>query len=555
MNPRIRPFYALPLVFLGGCPQVWPDVVTCEEQNACGTTEPASSGSDEPPTTSEGVNTVTGESPGDTGDSSSSGAYPETSAAETSGTMTGEPAELPVILSREVDPDYTDVNDVLEVFVTAEHADGVRMELESGEVVELTPLGSGQFSGEIFAFSGLGNGEWTAWFTPWQGALEGETVDAEYVIALPPPGYELDWDADAFDVDGNVAKIGILPDGRPVEFGTYHEMGEPRCYLRLRDKSGEPVEFVEVLPPARCRAIDFTIDRETGVMHFLVERKMGDDLVWWAGESPAWGFGPKNIGVGQVGDMALALASRPGLVAVCGAKPVATSDGRDALAVLLRPGQQSEERLFDYRPTNKLHKFAETARDCIFTGDKLVLVGEARGDHPDDDSPDERDRSMVIKHDVAADVPPNWLVGGPGPGAQSRIVAVDMDHQGRLHTVGYTCLDVCEPEGEVRVYSPSGELESQVSMGPLGSAWFGPHDIAWSPAGHAVIALAGQQGQSIVFKVQAFAPNTYEPLWTFTPSDKQGVQIALAVAVGPFGEVYAGGIGATNHPAFAVIGG
>jgi hypothetical protein len=131
---------------------------------------------------------------------------------------------------------------------------------------------------------------------------------------------------------------------------------------------------------------------------------------------------------------------------------------------------------------------------------------------------------------------------------QSRILAVDVDDQGRYHTVGYTCLDTCEPDGEVRVYSPGGKLESQVSMGPLGSPWFGPHDIAWSPAGYAVVALAEQQGQSIVFKVQAFAPNVYEPLWTFTPGDKQGIQIAFAVAVGPLGEVYAGGIGATSHP-------
>lgn len=72
---------------------------------------------------------------------------------------------------------------------------------------------------------------------------------------------------------------------------------------------------------------------------------------------------------------------------------------------------------------------------------------------------------------------------------------------------------------------------------------------------HEHVALAEQQGQSIVFKVQAFAPNVYEPLWTFTPGDKQGIQIAFAVAVGPLGEVYAGGIGATNHPVFAVISG
>ena len=554
MSPRIRPYFAPLLVFLVGCPQVWPDVVTCEEQNACGTTEPASTGSGAP-TTSDGVNTVTGDSSGNPGDSSSSGADPETGAGSI-GTTTGEPAELPLILTRKVDPDFTDVNAILDVHVTADNADGVRMELEDGDVVELTPLGGGEFGGEILAYSGLGNGEMTAWFTPWRDALVGETVGAEYVIALPPPGYELYWDADELDVDGNVAKIGILPDGRPVEFGTYHEMGEPRCYLRLRDKSGEPVEFVDVLPPARCRAIDFTIDRDTGVMHFLLERKKGDDLVWWAGESPGWGIAPKNIGVGEVGDTALALASRPGLVAVCGTKPVATTDKLDALVVLLRPGQQPEERTFDY-VTNKEHRFAETARDCAFageTGDTLVLVGEANGDHANDDTTDKRDRRMVIEHDVATDAT-DWIVGGPGPGVQSRIIAVDVDDQGRSHTVGYTCLDICEPEGEVRVYSPGGELESQVPMGPLGSTWFGPHDIAWSPAGYAVVAFAEQQGQSIVFKVQAFAPNVYEPLWTFTPSDKQGIQIAFAVAIGLFGEVYAGGIGVTNHPAFAVIGG
>ncbi len=56
MNPRIPPFFALLLVFLVGCPQVWPDVVTCEEQNACGTTEPDATSGDGAPTTSEGVN-------------------------------------------------------------------------------------------------------------------------------------------------------------------------------------------------------------------------------------------------------------------------------------------------------------------------------------------------------------------------------------------------------------------------------------------------------------------------------------------------------------------
>ena len=57
-----------------------------------------------------------------------------------------------------MDPDYTDVNTVLDVLVTADHADGVRMELEIEAVVELTPLGAGEFGGQIPAYSGLGNG-------------------------------------------------------------------------------------------------------------------------------------------------------------------------------------------------------------------------------------------------------------------------------------------------------------------------------------------------------------------------------------------------------------
>ena len=552
MNPRISSYFALALVFLPGCPQVWPDFVTCEEQNACGTTEP---GSTEPTSTDGGTPTTSeGMSMGDSSGDSSSGPPDGESGVESIGTTTDEPAELPLILTRKVDPDYTSVNAILDVLVTADHADGVRMELENGEVTELTPLGPGEFGGQIKAFSGLDNGQKTAWFSPWRAGIIGETVGANYVIALPSPGDEVSWQPD-LDVDGDIAAIGVLPDGRPVEFGTFHEMGEPRCYLRLRDKSGEPVEFVDVLPPAHCRAIDLKVDRDTGVMHVLLERKSGDGLVWWAGESPGWGLGPKNIGIGVVGDTALALASRPGLVAVCGTKPVATNDKRDALAVLLRPGQQPEERLFDHQPLGKQHKFAETVRDCMFAGDKLVLVGEAFGDHDGGQVPVNRDRRMVIEYDVAVAGLPTWTVGGVGPGVQSRTLAVDVDAQGRYHTVGYTCLDVCEPEGDVRVYSPGGGLESQVPMGPLGSAWFGPHDIAWSPAGYAVVALAELQGQSIVFKVQAFAPNIYESLWTFIPGDKQGVQIALAVAVGPLGEVYAGGIGATSHPVFAVCGG
>jgi hypothetical protein len=545
MHARTSLLFPLPLAFVLGCPNVWPDFVTCEEADACETTGPSSSTGGEAPTTSDAVQTVTGDSSG-----GSSTAPDAETGLGSSGATTGEPAEPPKILGREVKPDYTDVNAVLEVVVTADHSDGVQMQLDNGEVIELTPLGPGKFGGQIPAFTGLDNGQHTAFLTPWRDAIQGETLGVDYVIALPPPGYEVSWETG--DVDGHVVALGVLPDGRPFEFGTYYEMGEPRCYLRAHAKTGEPEEIVPLLPSAHCSAIDATIDRDTGEIHVLVERLSGQGLRWWAGWIPAWGLGPVNIGIGELEHKAFALASRPGLVAVCGSKPVATPDGLDALAVLLRPNEPPEERLFDLELSFK-HWFAETARDCIFADETLVLVGEAYGKH-ETDVDDPRDRLVVIEHDVDANTS-EWIVAGPGPGVQSRGLAIDVDNEGHYHVAGYTCLDDCEPEGEIRVYSPGGQLDSQIPLGPLGSGWFGPHDIAWSPAGYAVVALGELQGQSYVFKVQAFAPNVYEPLWTFIPNNKQGLQIAFAVAVGPNGEVYGGGIGATNHPAFAVIGG
>ena len=97
-------------------------------------------------------------------------------------------------------------------------------------------------------------------------------------------------------------------------------------------------------------------------------------------------------------------------------------------------------------------------------------------------------------------------------------------------------------------------LFTHTPLGQLGSDAVGPHDIAWSPAGYLVIASGELQGQSYLFKVQAFAPEHPVPLWTFTPKDMQGLQIAFAVAVDPYGKVCAGGVGAGNYPAFACIG-
>ena len=50
-----------------------------------------------------------------------------------------------------------------------------------------------------------------------------------------------------------------------------------------------------------------------------------------------------------------------------------------------------------------------------------------------------------------------------------------------------------------------------------------------------------------------FAPGNPEPLWTYSPKDANLLGVALTLAVGTYGEVYAGGWGADGYPAFAII--
>lgn len=90
-------------------------------------------------------------------------------------------------------------------------------------------------------------------------------------------------------------------------------------------------------------------------------------------------------------------------------------------------------------------------------------------------------------------------------------------------------------------------------LGPLGHEWLGPHDVAWHPAGYILLAMGELEGQALRFKVQAFAPGGYAPLWTYKPEDDDGLQMALTLALGAFGEIYAAGFGASQYPAVALI--
>lgn len=538
--------------------QVWP---TWGDDCAEAGCEPGSSGSSSSgaltvPTTGGGeVQTVTGDDGGTDPGTSTSGAPSEPG---TTGTTGDEPVPLPVIVDFWLAPNPIEFAGMIAATVTTEHAEGVRMVVPTEAPIDLVMVEPGVFAGDFAVLSGLLNGEHDALLTPWRNdgeILNGATVLAPYEVKLAAPGSLGFWETGDLIGPGQVAALGVLPGGEVVELGTFFKNGASRCYLRRRTKGGAwtlPDDLVEVLPDVQCSAVDLKIDA-LGAMHVLVHRQGGDGLRWWLARIPAWGLGASNLGIGAKDETAAALAQHPsGTIAVCGSAPTPSTDV-DAMVKIFRPGQPGEPWAFDYQPQDKLpHSFDERARDCVFTGDTLALVGEAFGRHGDDLV--ERERLFVLRFDTTTKSAA-WSVAAEGVKTQSGAQAVDVVDNDRLVVAGYSCEDDCKPEGELRIYDTKHTLLWQVSLGVFPTKVSTVQALAWSPAGYAVVATGGLKNDPAAFTVRAFGQSQVDPLWSFSHKEDQHFQLALALAIGHFGEVYAGGIGASGYPAVAYIGG
>ncbi|HPG76192.1 MAG TPA: hypothetical protein PLU61_08410 [Rhodoglobus sp.] len=469
------------------------------------------------------------------------------------GTTGEEWAEPPEIVKVELTPNPILMNGSIDVEVSAQHADGVLMVLEGGVEIQLESGQPGQFEGHFDVITGLDNGEHKALFTPWRDAdVHGKEVMALYTIDLPTPGSQILWETSDALGPGEVVALGVLPDGQVVEFGTHFPKGAPRCYLRRRDKKGVSNSVTFILENSDCTAVDMKIDAD-GALFVLVSRKGGDGVRWWYGKSAGWGKGAINLGTGELGETAVALARHPsGKVAVCGYAPTPSTDV-DAMVEIFEPEVPEGTKLrFDYKPEKEgPHTVYERSRDCVFTGDTLALVGEANGKHDLDII--KRDRLFILR--VDDDGNSKWNVPKPEVKTQSGAQAVDVDDDGNLVVAGFSCDDICVPEGDLGVYDSNELLKWKVSLGGFKSKDVATKDLVWSPAGYAVVATGGLKDAETLFTVRAFNDMQVPPLWTFTHKDIKQLNFALALVIGPYGEVYAGGMGEDGYPAVAFIGG
>ncbi|MCB9565635.1 MAG: hypothetical protein H6710_00135 [Myxococcales bacterium] len=473
---------------------------------------------------------------------------------ESTGTSGSPPAGPPSIIDVEISPKPILHNGPITIEVDAEDADGVRLELESGELIELVDAGPGIFVGELAARTGLDNGEHPVTLTPWREDQEGEPVEATYTISLPKAGSEGLWETGDLIGAGFVSALGLLPGGDLIELGTVYINDDPHCYLRRRDKSGAwwDADVVPVLGDQTCTAMDLKV-ADDGTIYLLLLRHDNGVARWWLGKLPAWGDATKNLRIGNPGEEAVALALDGEKVAVCGSVPTEFIDGKDAAVWIYTPDLPGPPKIFDYQVGMYGHWSGETVRDCIFAGDELVLVGDALGKH-EGQLEKARNRHFILRYNQLTQEE-RWLVASIGLGAQSGATAVAVDDQGQVLTAGYRCADDCDPMGMLQIHDADG-LVWHADIGAWPNKGYAARDLVWSPAGYAVLASGGSQGSEDAFMVRAYAPGEQvAPLWTYTRADADLVHLAQTLVIGTFGEIWAAGFGASGYPAVAQIAG
>jgi len=537
-----------------GCVAPWPEL--CSDGRCDGDSDSDSDSDDSLGTitiTSPPITTVTTDTASGGTDSGSTGG------TDTEGDTEGEALEAK-ILDVVLTPDPILYNGPILVSVVAENTTSVSLEfganLAQGEsVLELEEVDAGIFEGEILILTGLDSGQHSALVVPRnEDDVEGEPVEVSYTVSFEA-GSEGYWEVNKETGPGRVSSIAVLPQGDVLEFYMSGE-GESRCRVRRRDKGGAWIDEIEVLPGVECKAIDIKIS-DDGSIALLLSRYIDGDWSWWLATMPSWDAELKAVSAGSKDEVAYALAEWGGTLAVCGsARTLEPTDLTDAMFKVYRPGFVGQSETLDYVPLGKKsHKFSETARGCSFTSaSSLLLVGEVFR-YPDGDWDTDRNRAFDLVYDLS-EKKVEFRVAEAGFTTQSFATGVDVSADGRAAISGYLCNDNCqESEGYLQVLDREGNLTWETSTGFHAIPVFATHAVRWSPANYIVIVSNGTLGSEASFLLRAYAPGDSDPLWTYSREDFNVLNLALTLAIGTFGEVYAGGSGENGFPVFVIVHG
>ena len=135
MLPRLTFILFVLAALASACVADWPPPGGDYCPDGCTTTEPVVP---DPTVASDPAPTSTDEPTG-TGLETTADDPSTTSPDVTGSTTAAEPDEPPSIVSFDVEPDLIEDNGLIDIEVSTLNSDGVRMQLETGEVIELTP--------------------------------------------------------------------------------------------------------------------------------------------------------------------------------------------------------------------------------------------------------------------------------------------------------------------------------------------------------------------------------------------------------------------------------
>lgn len=459
-------------------------------------------------------------------------------AVSNGGESTGPEAQPePEILDMSLSPDAPKSAGPVTVTVQTENAMEVWMAVDSGDAVELDPVGDEgtEFVGEIAVLGESWNGLHTVSAVARAGELESPPSEEMFTVSAPPAGSEV-WKKKSALTPSYGNAVAVDAEGGVYELLTVTANATARCHVRRRSAAGVPVwpqDTVQLTADVYCFGEDIKVAPD-GTLWVLVNTLTVNILRWQIFHLDADGALIDEMPeVSDLNETGRGLdVNSEGEILLCGERPAV--QGIDAWVRLRPPVGDSWTVPWIYTYDNK--DFDERTKDCAFVEDRIVVVGEVYGKH--ENIPGLLSRGFVAEYGQNG-VKFENAVASAEPAQQSGYHAVTPDGNGGYVVGGYTCdmaMVPCTPTtGALRRFTLGASMGWEQPNGAAVMVW----DIARSPAGYVVVAAqahADKQG----FLVQGWSLDQGMPMWSYqgTPSD---LQVATGIALSPFAAVFVGG--------------
>lgn len=483
----------------------------------------------------------------------------------TGGSMggTSEPAIAPSIVSVRIDPEVSDEAAPITVQVEAIHSASVTMALDGGEPVSLAASGANFYQGAIEVHGASMNGAHTVVITAANAGLL-DVQPADFEVHAPEPGNLMWLRANEVFKTSQTRAITVDRASNVYEVGTSGTGAAARLVVSKRDEFGEPVWPGATLTyhQGESRGEDVAVGPD-GMIYVLANYvDETNHTRWWLGKlDPETGLLMDEPWLGEVDEPAHGLSvADNGDIAIVGDTTVwsALQQMNDTQTVVWFRPVNGAWIIKQWGYTLDLtNSFADIPEDVLITDKRIFVTGSAEGRYhlgaPDDKVP--RKRAFVFEMNFKGEIVREYVAANT-PYARSGGSALAIDGHGGVTSAGWACDDICTQVGEILWFRGDGPLEPyarHTEEGVDGPAY--ALDIAYSPAGYNAVASAVSMGAglNLAMRVTGRRPEDLALVFDYV-FDTPVLEMGQAVAVGPHGYIWFGGLRVMDDAIRAVVG-